>query len=336
MGPPPDPEDMVRMLQNPQFASTLSEALSNSDLVDSMISSNPMLRDMGPQVRQMLQSPEFRRMMTDPDQLRSMIQMQRMLGGGPFGGGGLGGGGNTAFPAPGITDTTPASQQGTQPQGQASGAAAPPTPFNPYAAFAQGQAGGAAGTQPAGSNPFAALFNPAIFGSIPNQNRTSSASVEHGTPANDPNSSSTPSNTSQQQSPFAFPSPMYNPAMIQQFLAAMNQQQQQGSAANPSDPSSSSAAPNNPFAALMNPWLINPAGPSGGIFGTNFSTGPAAGASTAAAAPPPVDTRPPEEIYAVQLGQLNEMGFYEFERNIEALRRTGGNVQGAVEYLLTH
>ena len=50
----------------------------------------------------------------------------------------------------------------------------------------------------------------------------------------------------------------------------------------------------------------------------------------------PQDDRPPEDRYAEQLRQLNDMGFYEFERNVEALRRTGGSVQGAVEYLLTH
>lgn len=70
------------MLQNPQFASTLNEALSNPQLIDMMIQQNPLLRDMGPQVRQMMQSPEFRRMMTDPEQMRSMMQMQRMFGGG--------------------------------------------------------------------------------------------------------------------------------------------------------------------------------------------------------------------------------------------------------------
>jgi ubiquilin len=49
----------------------------------------------------------------------------------------------------------------------------------------------------------------------------------------------------------------------------------------------------------------------------------------------PVDNTPPEERYASQLQQLNDMGFYEFERNVQALRRSGGNVQGAVEYLLS-
>ena len=48
----------------------------------------------------------------------------------------------------------------------------------------------------------------------------------------------------------------------------------------------------------------------------------------------PADDRPPEVRYEDQLRQLNDMGFYEFERNVQALRRSGGSVQGAIEYLL--
>ena len=70
----------------------------------------------------------------------------------------------------------------------------------------------------------------------------------------------------------------------------------------------------NPFAALFGP---------GGGFGGGFGAPPA-----------PADNRPPEEVYESQLRQLNEMGFYEFDRNVSALRRSGGNVQGAIEYLL--
>ena len=50
----------------------------------------------------------------------------------------------------------------------------------------------------------------------------------------------------------------------------------------------------------------------------------------------PADNRPPEERYATQLQQLNEMGFYDFDRNVQALRRTGGSVNGAIEYLLSN
>jgi ubiquilin len=79
--------------------------------------------------------------------------------------------------------------------------------------------------------------------------------------------------------------------------------------------------PNNPTVnAFGNPFNLNLFGPGGGL---------------AASPPPPVDNRPPEERYAEQLRQLNEMGFYEFDRNVTALRRSGGSVQGAVEYLLS-
>ncbi|KAE8719161.1 Ubiquitin domain-containing protein DSK2b [Hibiscus syriacus] len=43
---------------------------------------------------------------------------------------------------------------------------------------------------------------------------------------------------------------------------------------------------------------------------------------------------PPEELYATQLSQLQEMGFYDTVENIRALRATAGNVHAAVERLL--
>lgn len=54
--------------------------------------------------------------------------------------------------------------------------------------------------------------------------------------------------------------------------------------------------------------------------------------STPSAAP---DNRPPEERYEDQLRQLNEMGFADFDMNVAALRRSGGHVQGAIDYLLS-
>ncbi|KAK3005918.1 hypothetical protein RJ639_017791 [Escallonia herrerae] len=43
---------------------------------------------------------------------------------------------------------------------------------------------------------------------------------------------------------------------------------------------------------------------------------------------------PPEELYATQLGQLQEMGFFDTAENIRALTATAGNVHAAVERLL--
>ncbi|KAI3949732.1 hypothetical protein MKX01_040949 [Papaver californicum] len=42
----------------------------------------------------------------------------------------------------------------------------------------------------------------------------------------------------------------------------------------------------------------------------------------------------PEELYATQLSQLQEMGFFDTQENIQALRATSGNVNAAVERLL--
>ncbi|GAO51075.1 hypothetical protein SAICODRAFT_7230 [Saitoella complicata NRRL Y-17804] len=80
----------------------------------------------------------------------------------------------------------------------------------------------------------------------------------------------------------------------------------------------------NPFAdpALLE-MLMGGMGGAGGMGMNNPSTE----AET--------DTRPLEERYQTQLGQLNDMGFLDFERNIAALRRSGGNVQGAIEVLLS-
>ncbi|XP_031494864.1 ubiquitin domain-containing protein DSK2a-like [Nymphaea colorata] len=43
---------------------------------------------------------------------------------------------------------------------------------------------------------------------------------------------------------------------------------------------------------------------------------------------------PPEELYAAQLSQLQEMGFFDTQENIRALTATRGNVSAAVERLL--
>ncbi|CAG8401906.1 unnamed protein product [Penicillium salamii] len=312
MGPPPDADSMLNMLENPQFQSSINEALQNPAMIDMMIQQNPMLRDMGPGVRQMMESPEFRRMLTDPSSIRQMMQMQRAMGMG----GGLGGSGEGAFPAPGVTNTTAEENQGNQQQnGQNYPVGMPPNPFggagaNPFGSlFGQNPFGnptqptptpgatqpGAQGTEStdrstpaegqtpqAATNPFASLFNPAAFG----------AAGQAGQGGINP--------FNLQNNPF-----IRDPALFSQVMQGMGGQNAEGGAAGA-----------NPLAALL----------GGGGFG---GMGGGFGASQ------PTDTRPPEERYADQLRQLNDMGFFEFERNIEALRRSGGSVQGAVEYLLS-
>src|SRR5438876_6756035 len=97
MGAPPNEDQMADMLSDPATAQMMNEALSNPQMIDLMIQSNPTLRQMGPQAREILQSPMFRQVMTNPDMIRQAAAMRRMMGGG----------GGSAFPAPGATDTTP-------------------------------------------------------------------------------------------------------------------------------------------------------------------------------------------------------------------------------------
>jgi ubiquilin len=288
MGAPPSEDAIARMLDDPNMQQTLNEALNNPAMIDMMIQNTPGLRD-NPHAREMLQSPEFRRMMTNPEAIRQAAQLRRMMGGGA--------GGASAFPAPGVTDTTPAGAAGTT-----QNANSPPDfpPLNPFAAF---------GANPGAGNPFAALFGQgAATGQTPVQTPPPPASAGQGTPSTDPAANAANPFASlfggaggaggNPNNPFAMPGmPPITPEMMQRAMQMMN----------------------------------------GGNFNDIFGGAGGAGAFGGAGAtspPPPADTRPPEERYADQLRQLNDMGFFDFDQNVEALRRSGGSVQGAIEQLL--
>ncbi|EEP78653.1 deubiquitination-protection protein dph1 [Uncinocarpus reesii 1704] len=329
MGPPPNTEQLINMLENPQFSSMMNEALQNPQLLDMMIRQNPMLRDMGPGVRQMMQSPAFRRMLTDPNILRQMAQMQTQFGLSPLGGAG---GENASFPAPGVTNTTPEEhrqQESTQGVNTGNNAGNAPNPFGLFGfPLAQNTAG----------NPFASLFGNPEFGGTATGNDTSptgatgnSTSRETTSAGNTAPTGATGGTPSSQNQPNPFAA-LFNPTLSAP-PAGQNPSQQ------PQHPSAAIA--NSPF--LQDPALLsqllqtfggnqNPSNTEAGAnpFGMLFPGLMGQGS------PSPQDNRPPEERYAEQLRQLNDMGFYEFERNIEALRRTGGSVQGAVEYLLNN
>lgn len=301
MGPPPDSDQMLNMLENPQFQSTINEALQNPAMIDMMIQQNPMLRDMGPGVRQIMQSPEFRRMLTDPSSIRSMMQMQQSMG---MGGGA---GGDNAFPAPGVTNTTPDTNNQTPQQ--------PPFP-PPFGSMPQNGAG----------NPFAALLggNPFAPPSHPTTQPDGTQSSETPAERSATTDHTQGENPAAPQNPFAS---LLNPAMLG---------------------GGGQAGANPWFNPQQNPFLRDPAMMSQMMQAMGgHGAGGAGGAGEAGAnplaslfggggfgAPQPPDNRPPEDRYAEQLRQLNDMGFFEFERNVEALRRSGGSVQGAVEYLL--
>src|ERR1700728_2353550 len=147
MGAPPNEDQMADMLSDPATAQLLNEALNNPQMIDLMIQSNPTLRQMGPQAREVLQSPMFRQMMTNPDMLRQAAAMRRMMGGGA---------GEGAFPAPGVTDTTPQGAAGTTGTPNQTNA----TPVNPFALFGGLPGAGARVTVNPFDPAFQALFNP--------------------------------------------------------------------------------------------------------------------------------------------------------------------------------
>lgn len=256
-------------------------------------------------LQNMLRNPEMRRMMFSPEMMRMQLQMQRNMGGDA---------GRSSFPAPGATDNTP--------QATANNTSATPNqPGNTGAADPFSMFGGGG----AGANPLAGLFagaNP--FAPQQQQNQNTANTTGSNTPQQNPQGAGTvPPNPfgnlfggaqGQQANPFAEAAHnlMQNPEAMRSMLQAMGGDAG-GAGAAPfaafGQPPAAGAGAANPFAALFGP---------GGGFG----------------APPPADTRPPEEVYESQLRQLNEMGFYEFERNVAALRRSGGNVQGAIEHLL--
>jgi ubiquilin len=263
----------------------------------------------------MIRNPEMRRMLFNPEIMRMQLQMQRAMGGG----------GGQRMAAPGVTDTTP------QPNASADGTTTTPNQSNTTGSTQQ-------------QDPFAALLGANVNPFAPNGSRTAQwqQSQNNNTNSEQPASGTTSpsaanpfgnlfsgSGADGQPNPIAEMTRqmMQNPEAMQ---AAMNMfgQMQGGSGfppfgAPPSMPDTGAANSGttsppamNPFAALF--------GPGGGFGAGGFGSPP----------PPPQDNRPPEEVYEVQLRQLNEMGFFEFDRNVSALRRSGGNVQGAIDYLL--
>jgi ubiquilin len=273
MGPPMDEERLQRMMSDPNVQQSMNEALNNPDFVNMMIESNPMLRNM-PNAREIITSPFMRQMMSNPQMMGQAMRMQRGMRGG-----------DSAFPAPGATDTTPE---------DAAAAAA-----NPDAA--------AAGQQ----NAFNPFMNPFLGGA---------GAGGAGAGAGAPNLA----NLASLMQALQGARPPQAPAS-----ATEGQAQGGGGAAQ----GSQSPPPANPFAALFPP----PTGDQANPFGVNpemmqqmMQMLGGGGAPQA-----PADNRPPEVRYEEQLRQLNDMGFFDFDRNVAALRRSGGSVQGAIEHLLS-
>jgi len=90
----------------------------------------------------------------------------------------------------------------------------------------------------------------------------------------------------------------------------------------PAAPAQPAPTPPAPLASDFNAMLTNVL--------TNMNTPPPAGAPANAGA-----TVAPEIRYASQISQLCDMGFFDADANLRALVATGGNVNAAVERLLS-
>ncbi|OAA62777.1 Ubiquilin [Niveomyces insectorum RCEF 264] len=305
-------EQLTEMMTNPAVAQSVNEALNNPAFVEFLLQSNPALRAT-PHARELIQSPMFRAMITNPESLRMANRMRRAMGGAP-----------SAFPAPGATDTTPADAPASPSGpggagagaggfggfGAAGGLGGNPDDFMRFL-FAPSADGGAN----TNANPFAALFNnPAFQAPAAGSGAGAGAGAGAGTTGTgNATAGGAPATTA-------------------------------GAAPGGAD------AAANPFAALFGAGASAGVGAPQGlpqitpelmqqalqIMGTGGNNGAGAGGGFSPFMPAPAarDTRPPEEVYAEQLRQLNDMGFYNFEQNVAALRRSGGSVQGAIQHLL--
>jgi ubiquilin len=74
--------DPLAMMNNPMFAQMMSQMMSNPQMLDQVIGTNPQLASMiTPDIRQQMQSPEFLQLMSNPQMIQQMLQMTGGMGG---------------------------------------------------------------------------------------------------------------------------------------------------------------------------------------------------------------------------------------------------------------
>ena len=173
--------------------------------------------------------------------------------------------------------------------------------MNPFAALLSQPPVGNTQTPAAGANPMAAMM-PMMM-----QMMAQNPALLESLVANDPNLRNMGIQPSQ------ITSMLSNPAFMQilsdpNLLNSMMQ----------NNPMLNAAIPQNPM--LQNPMLAS-------MFGGMPNANPTAAA--------PASNLPPQERFASQLQQLQDMGFFDQASNIQALTVTNGNVNAAVEYLLS-
>ena len=122
---------------------------------------------------------------------------------------------------------------------------------------------------------------------------------------------------------------MTNPEMmrsISQLQASMGRSGQQGGAPPPSSIFPSQQQQQPPGSNQM----FDPA-----VF-QNLMASMGGGGAVSGGSPQQLTPEQQRERYSSQLAQLNDMGFFDESQNLRALSATNGNVNAAVEYLLSH
>ncbi|GAN05923.1 plant ubiquilin [Mucor ambiguus] len=180
------------------------------------------------------------------------------------------------------------------------------TAANPFAALGGAGANGAA-------NPLAALLG------------GSSGSSGSMFPFGNNETQAQQPSTQQQQTPF-----WADPNFIQASLR-MQQAMMAGQQNNTGDATPNTANANNQQQNLLQQMMMGfPAGGFGGYNGPSDFQSPQQQQQQQQQ-----PSEPPEVRFRDQLAQLEEMGFSEKSSNVRALLATGGNVQAAIEYLLS-
>ena len=325
---PPNPEAMRAMLSNPFVRSQLDALLNeNPETLRELVESQPGLReamDANPQLRSALSDPATLRQMfnaaTNPslmaEQMRSNDRAMSNISSMP--------GGFDALRRM-YTDV-----QQPMERAQERSAADPPTtgtpntnpdgpipnPWGAGAGAAGGDGGdggfsGAGGFGGAGGDPIAQMEQMAQMMSNP-QMRSAMENVMSNPQMMEAMLGSHPEARRAMEANPQLRETLTNPDFMRQMmnpenLRAMAQMQQ----------AFNTLQGNNAFGG----------GDLGGL-GAAFGGGAFGGA-------PPAPAGPPEEVYATQLSQLNDMGFFDAAENIRALQATGGNVHAAVERLLS-
>merc|ERR1712048_159869 len=123
---------------------------------------------------------------------------------------------------------------------------------------------------------------------------------------------------------------MFNPQMLQgimqmrQAMAGMNGAGAPQAPAITAQGGAQQAAPPNP---MMNPDMMQQMMQA-------MQGGMGNGLNGGVGAPNPADTRPPEERFATQVQQLENMGFPDKHSNLQALAQSNGDVNQAINALI--